>query len=179
MGQTLPFTENDLRRAAGPASYARGVGYLDRVSELAIAGTWVTATVYGTDVYRVRLKFDDQRAEGLRGDCSCPFGAEGNFCKHCVATGLVALQRGSPAVNARVAPTPEPPREPGSFIPWLSSLSRDELLIELFELLVDEPQLCERFELRAAERQVDAEVRPAHGDGARGPETQAQSDHDA
>jgi hypothetical protein len=155
MGQILAFTEDDLRRAAGPASYARGVGYLDLVEELAIAGPWVTAIVHGTDVYQVRLKFDDERGGGLRGDCSCPFGAEGNFCKHCVATGLAALRSGSPAVHARVAPAPEP--EPGSFISWLSSLSRDELLIELFELLVDEPQLCERFELRAAARQVNIE----------------------
>ena len=155
MGQILTFTEDDLRRAAGPTSYARSVGYLDRVEELEIAGTWVTASVYGTDVYRVRLKFDDERADGLRGDCSCPFGAEGNFCKHCVATGLVALRSGSPAVHSRVSPAPEP--EPGSFISWLSSLSRDELLIELLELLVDEPRLCERFELRAAARQADVE----------------------
>lgn len=155
MGQILTFTEDDLRRAAGPTSYARGVGYLDRVEELEIAGTWVTASVYGTDVYRVRLKFDDERPDGLRGDCSCPFGAEGNFCKHCVATGLVALRSGSPAVHSRVSPAPEP--EPGSFISWLSSLSRDELLIELLELLVDEPRLCERFELRAAARQADVE----------------------
>jgi hypothetical protein len=155
MGQILPFTDDDLRRAAGPASYARGVGYLDRVEELAIAGTWVTAIVYGADEYRVRLKFGEERAGGLRGDCSCPFGAEGNFCKHCVATGLVALQSGFPAVHAGVTPAPEP--EPGSLISWLRSLSKDELLIELFELLVDEPQLCERFELRAAARRVDVE----------------------
>jgi SWIM zinc finger len=158
MGQILPFTEDDLRRAAGPASYARGVGYLDRVEQLAIAGTWVTAIVYGTDVYQVRLKFDDERADGLRGDCSCPFGAEGNFCKHCVATGLVALRSGASAAPARGTAAPAPPGlEPGSFISWLSSLSRDELLIELFELLADEPQLCERFELRAAARRVDVE----------------------
>jgi uncharacterized Zn finger protein len=156
MGQILSFTEDDLRRAAGPTSYARGVGYLDRVEELAIADTWVTATVDGTDLYRVRLKFDDGRAGGLRGDCSCPFGAEGNFCKHCVATGLVALRSGSPAAHARSTAAAADP-EPGSVIAWLDSLSRDELLIELLELLADEPQLGERFELRAAARQVDVE----------------------
>jgi uncharacterized Zn finger protein len=121
-----------------------------------VAGTWVTATVYGTDEYRVRLTFSDERAGGVRGDCSCPFGAEGNFCKHCVATGLAALRSGSPAAPAPGTAAPADP-EPASFIAWLKSLSRDELLSELLELLTDEPQLYERFELRAAARQVDVE----------------------
>jgi uncharacterized Zn finger protein len=149
MGQNLPFTEDDLRDAAGPASYARGAGYLDRVEELTVTGTWVTATVHGTDVYRVRLLVDDKSEVGLRGDCSCPFGAEGNFCKHCVATGLVALRSGSASEDTPAT------FAPGSISSWLSSLSRDELLAELLELLVDEPELCERFELRAAGRRAD------------------------
>jgi len=149
MGLNLPFTEDDLRHAAGPASYARATGYLDRVEELTVAGTWVTATVHGTDVYRVRLLFSDKRADGLRGDCSCPFGAEGNFCKHCVATGLVALRSGPPVAAAPAMPAP------GSTVSWLSSLSRDELLAELFQLLADRPDLLERFELRAAAQAVE------------------------
>lgn len=121
---------------------------------MTVAGAWVTAIVHGTDVYQVRLKFDDKRADGLRGDCSCPFGAEGNFCKHCVATGLVALQSGSAAAHARGTPAaPEP--VPGLLVSWLTSLSRDDLLAELLQLLVDEPELRERFELRAAARRVD------------------------
>jgi hypothetical protein len=156
MGQSLPFTDDDLRRAAGPVSYARGLGYLDRVAELTVAGMRVTATVFGNDVYRVRLSFGDMRGGGLRGDCSCPFGAEGNFCKHCVATGLVALENGhavhSPAGAASGAPSGA---EGGGLVAWLNSLSRDELLTELLQLLVDEPELCERLELRAAAQCVE------------------------
>jgi uncharacterized Zn finger protein len=154
MGRNLPFTDDDLRHAAGTASYARGAGYLDRVEELTVTGTWVTATVYGTDEYRVRLLFGDKRGKGVRGDCSCPFGAEGNFCKHCVATGLVALRSGPAAARAPDVPAP------GSLVSWLSSLSRDELLIELVELLVDEPQLLERFELRAAAQEPEPQAQP-------------------
>jgi uncharacterized Zn finger protein len=154
MGQSLPFTDDDLRRAAGPVSYARGLGYLDRVAELTVAGTWVTATVFGSDVYRVRLSFGDKRGEGMGGDCSCPFGAEGNFCKHCVATGLVALENGhavhSPAGAASSA-------DGSGLVAWLNSLSRDELLTELLQLLVDEPELCKRLESRAAAQRVDVE----------------------
>ncbi len=164
-------------------SYARGASYLDRVEKLAIDGTWVTATVYGSDEYRVRLSFGHKRGGAVRGDCSCPFGAEGNFCKHCVATGLVALESlaavdapgaAAPVAGAAVGGAavagaavrvpglepgaePEPGPEPGSLVSWLKSLSRDELLLELLGLLADEPELCERFELRAAARQVDVE----------------------
>lgn len=155
MGQSLPFTDDDLRRAAGPVSYARGLGYLDRVGELTIAGTWVMATVFGNDLYRVRLSFGDERGpHGLRADCSCPFGEEGNFCKHCVATGLAALGRDQS--TAAHAPAAAPKAGGGGLISWLNSLSRDELLTELLELLVDQPDLCERLELRAAAQRVDA-----------------------
>ena len=150
MGQSLPFADDDLRRAAGPVSYARGLGYLDRVAEVTVAGMCVTATVFGSDVYRVRLSVGDKRGGGLRGECSCPFGTEGNFCKHCVATGLVALETShSPVVRAPAAAAG------GGLVAWLNSLSRDELLTELLQLLVDEPELCERLELRAAVQRVD------------------------
>lgn len=156
MGRNLPFSEDDLRHAAGPVSYARGVEYIHRVEELTVAGTWVTATVRGTEMYRVGLSFDDNRAGGLRGDCSCPFGTEGNFCKHCVATGLVALQTGYVVAHTpATAALPDP--EPGSLVSWLSTLSRDELLTELLELLVDRPELLERFELRMAARRLDVQ----------------------
>ncbi len=155
MGQSVPFSEDDLRRAAGPLSYARGAGYLDQVEHLQIAGTWVTATVYGNSAYRVRLTFDAKPGtQGVRGDCSCPFGAEGNFCKHCVAAGLAALESGGlPAVHAQAASA----RGPGAVIAWLNSLSKDELIFELVDLLAEEPELYDRFELRAAARQVDVE----------------------
>ena len=155
MAAKLPFTEEDLRRAAGPMSYARGLGYLERVEKLEVAATWAAATVVGSDVYQVRLRFGSG-GRWVRGDCSCPFGAEGNFCKHCVATGLAALRRGS-VLAVRAAGAPEPVSEAGSLISWLTSLSRDELLTELLQLLVDEPDLIQRFELRAATRQVDVE----------------------
>lgn len=56
MGLNLPFTNDDLMYAASGASYQRGLGYLDSVEDLEITGTWVTATVFGTDAYDVRLR---------------------------------------------------------------------------------------------------------------------------
>jgi len=83
----LWFTEADLRGLAGSRSYARGVGYVDAVTGLDELPDGVTATVDGMGGrYRVRLI--GELDQDLDGDCSCPYGQEGNFCKHCVAVGL-------------------------------------------------------------------------------------------
>ena len=95
MAPLLPFTEADLKIVAGPRSYDRGLDYLSQVKRLDFDGQEITATVYGSDAYEVCLTVDGDRGRDvvLAGDCSCPFGQEGNFCKHCVATGLAALER--------------------------------------------------------------------------------------
>jgi uncharacterized Zn finger protein len=53
----------------------------------------VTARVRGSDdtAYAVELSWSGTH---LVGTCSCPHGSEGFFCKHCVAVGLVLLDRG-------------------------------------------------------------------------------------
>lgn len=169
MAANLPYTEDDLRRAAGPASYTRGLGYLSQVEDLEFTGTWATATVFGSDAYEVRLRFGGagSGAAELRGTCSCPFGADGNFCKHCVATGLAALESGD------VAPLEHTPAATGAgatgaaadehpLIAWLDSLTKDELLTELLELIVEVPGAASHLELRAAAQQTDvAGVREA------------------
>ncbi|MGH3326962.1 MAG: SWIM zinc finger family protein, partial [Streptomycetales bacterium] len=84
------FTESDLRVLAGPKSYARGETYVDAVSDLEEIAGGVVATVHGGDAYNVALIVRDGE---LAGECDCPYGSEGAFCKHCVATGLVVLAR--------------------------------------------------------------------------------------
>lgn len=77
-----------LRRLAGERSWERGEEYAaaGRVSGVVMDGSTATATVAGGERYRVRLRLD---AGGeLEGACTCPVGAEGRFCKHCVAAAL-------------------------------------------------------------------------------------------
>ncbi len=88
------LTHTALRRLAGPRSFERGEGYaadgaVGALAEDDAAGV-VAARVRGTDTYRVRLW-----AEGatLAFSCTCPVGADGACCKHCVAVGLVWLER--------------------------------------------------------------------------------------
>ncbi|MBB5805465.1 putative Zn finger protein [Saccharothrix ecbatanensis] len=80
-----------LRHYAGAKSYWRGLTYRDSVAELAVRSRHVEALVLGASEYRVTLQWEDTH---LTGTCSCPYGSQGFFCKHCVAVGLVLLERG-------------------------------------------------------------------------------------
>jgi uncharacterized Zn finger protein len=149
MAVALAFTEADIRQAAGPGSFERGLGYLGQVEDLDIGGTEITATVHGNSKYRVSLAFED---EGLRGDCTCPHGQEGFFCKHCVAVALSVLEIGDDLPRRLEVARAE--RQ--ALESWLESLSREELVAELLGLLDEDPDLRRRLELRAASVNADA-----------------------
>ena len=89
-GLTHLLTRESLRRLAGARSYALGEEYHadGLVSGLVQDGDTLAAQVHGTQTYRVKLRAMGDR---LDFDCSCPFAAEGAFCKHCVAVGLAWL----------------------------------------------------------------------------------------
>ena len=144
----LAFTENDLRNAAGPMGFERGLGYRDCVEELDIGPDEVNAIVVGSFEYDVTL-YRDRGA--LTGECSCPWGQEGNFCKHCVAVGLAALAAWA-AGTAGLAPGPARP----DLEAWLDSLGEAELREELRVLIRGDRELRRRFELRVAQAGQDA-----------------------
>ena len=151
MTSVLAFTKDDLEGAAGAKSFERGLDYVSDVEDLDVASTQITAHVYGNSKYRVRLTFADEQ---LNGSCTCPYGQEGFFCKHCVAVGLAVLETGEDLpvlIEATRA-------ERQALESWLEALSKEELLAELLGLLNDEPDLRRRFELRAASVNLDAET---------------------
>src|SRR6266496_6321735 len=86
-----------LLRFAGEASFERGERYAadGSVSALVEDAGVVAARVRGTRLYRVRLWVEGSGGGGsvLGFSCTCPVGADGACCKHCVATGLVWLAR--------------------------------------------------------------------------------------
>jgi hypothetical protein len=137
---TTPYTKDDILDLAGPASYDRGVGYVDNITKLAVNGSQVTATVLGTDEYEVTLYLDDQ----LDGECDCPFGAEGNFCKHCVAVALVHLYQVEHGTVAQ--------QRTDDLADHLASLDRGELIDLLLDAADRDPSLRQRLELRTIGR---------------------------
>jgi hypothetical protein len=82
------FTRDDVHALAGAKSFERGIGYVDAVRGMDSGGDAIHATVQGTLPYQVRLY---RSGDVLDGDCDCPHGQEGNFCKHCVAVALAYL----------------------------------------------------------------------------------------
>ncbi|HEX6356526.1 hypothetical protein [Actinophytocola sp.] len=127
------FTEDDLRAAAGEGSFRRGRDYVDAVGELEPTALGVRACVRGTDVYEVWL---GRGNDTLSGECGCPFGLEGNFCKHCVAVGLALLAEGSPV----------PDTDLGAY---LRSLDQRELVDLLLAQAQRDPALYRQLVMRA------------------------------
>jgi len=139
------FSDADLRALAGTRSYERGTKYLDAIAAVDEVSGGVVATVHGTDTYVVHLR---NRHGELSGECSCPYGQEGAFCKHCVAVGLSLLahpddhadghrpgQRRNPTLDLRA---------------FLASLDQAELVELIHDHAQEDPVLHRRLSLRAA-----------------------------
>lgn len=132
---TAWFTEDDLHEAAGGQSFQRGRDYVGAVADVAPTALGVRAAVRGLDTYQVWLGRDGER---LVGECSCPFGADGNFCKHCVAVGLVLLAEG-----------PGPAAPEVDLAGYLRTLDPRELVELVLEQAGRDPALYRRLSLRA------------------------------
>ncbi|WP_043265931.1 hypothetical protein [Streptomyces sp. CT34] len=143
------LTEANLKMLAGARSFERGRGYLDAVSGVEVGDGWVTASVHGTERYEVELALEGPG--GLSGECDCPYGLEGNFCKHLVAVGLTVLARPESLPRQRKAARERAQDLDG----WLSARSKDELLALVRELIGEDRQLRRRLELRAASARGD------------------------
>jgi tetratricopeptide (TPR) repeat protein len=146
------FDDAELRRRAGKTSYTRGLGYVDVVVDLCWSPGAMTAEVRGSDEYQVRLW--DSRGK-LSGDCSCPWGQEGNFCKHCVAVGLAALKAARSGL-----PAPEPgPRsraeDAADLRVFLNGLEKTVLVDVLLELAGRDPTVHKLLSLRTKPQGFD------------------------
>ncbi|MFB6568234.1 SWIM zinc finger family protein [Streptomyces noursei] len=146
------LTEADLKALAGARSFERGRGYVDAVSGVEVGDGWIGASVRGTERYEVELVLDGPG--GLSGECDCPYGLEGNFCKHLVALGLTVLARQESLPRQRKAARDRAQDLDG----WLSARSKGELLALVRELLGEDRQLRHRLELRAASARGDLAV---------------------
>lgn len=125
----------------------------------------------GTDEYIVVLTLGGRAAggtaaggrAGVSGVCDCPHAKGGFFCKHCVAVGLAFLRdaqasrrRGTRATTHAQATAGEAPAV--SVHSWLSSLTRDELLLLVLDQLVEDEDWRRRLELRVASAVADIDA---------------------
>jgi len=75
---------------AGARAFERGEAYFKsgHVQEVVETSEGVKGSVLGTALYETSLHAKGRR---LVRSCTCPVGADGDFCKHCVALGLAWL----------------------------------------------------------------------------------------
>lgn len=140
---TRLLTPDSLRRLAGARSYDLGEEYSadGLVTGLVQDGDTLAAQVHGTQTYRVKLQAAGDR---LKFDCSCPFAAEGAFCKHCVAVGLAWLS-GAVSGGKTAAVTMDDVRA------YLQRQGKEALISLLVERALDDPDLQTRLFLRVAQ----------------------------
>lgn len=161
----------ELRRSFGPEmlrglawgrSFERGQGCAadGRVKRLQVGDEGLSATVRGDRPYRVRLWLEHGAP---RSSCTCPVGADGLFCKHCVAAGLAAFGADAGAGDAGTAPVEDELRR------HLEGLEKARLVDLLLERAADDELLRGRLELEAAEaaRSAGSGGGPAGGAGGR------------
>ena len=92
----MPLSETLLLEVAGDLVYARGEDYVRYVRGLRTTEFKAYASIQAKNVYQVELDWSGSLPDG---SCTCPHHADGNFCKHLVATGLAAIDTGRVAVD--------------------------------------------------------------------------------
>src|SRR4030095_17034681 len=101
----------------------------------------------GTRPYRVKLWIAE---DDLEYSCTCPVGADGEFCKHCVAVGLAWLEAGQPKFpgkgKASLAVTMDDVRT------YLSGQDKSVLVNMLVEHAMEDDRLRQRLLMKTAKK---------------------------
>jgi uncharacterized Zn finger protein len=100
----VPLSETTLLEVAGDLVYARGEDYVRYVRGLRTTASKAYASIQAKNVYQVELDWSGPLPDG---SCTCRHHADGNFCKHLVATGLAAIDTGRVAVDDTASSTAE------------------------------------------------------------------------
>ena len=89
--QAAPVTRAMLRAATNSKYFGRGEEYfdMDAVRSVKLKDGRIYATVQGSSPYRTTLWVENGEVDG---ECTCPLGRDGQFCKHLVATGLMWIE---------------------------------------------------------------------------------------
>ena len=135
-------TNNLLKKLAGEAAYVRGLAYFEEgaVLDLKRSGQKILATVQGNEIYQVTLIHTNRTFEG---SCDCPASDNFDFCKHCVAAGLHYVQAATQLEQDKSGPPVQ------RLSAYLMTLKKDQLVIELCELIQADNITLDQWSLRA------------------------------
>ena len=134
---TLKIAESLIRQNASDKSFERGKDYARSraVSDLVWRGQTLRASVVGNEYYRVTIGFSGQSKQIVQdATCSCPYDF-GGWCKHIVATLLVANDQG----NIEERP---------SLTQLLERLNLEQTRKLLDNLIVENPDLIDQVDLQ-------------------------------
>jgi uncharacterized Zn finger protein len=139
-----------LRRMAGARSFERGEDYFTggQVGSVVEHRDTISAKVQGTRPYRVKLWV---KSGAMEYSCTCPVGADGAFCKHCVAVGLAWLEQ----AHAEKAPGKKRSKQDVTMDDVRADLAGQEknaLVDMLMERAVDDDRLRQRLLIEAAKK---------------------------
>jgi hypothetical protein len=140
----VPLSETTLLKVAGDLVYARGEDYVRYVRGLRTTASKAYASIQAKNVYTVELDWSGPLPDG---SCTCPHNADGNFCKHLVATGLAAIDTGRVAVDDTASGTAE-----GALEAAVQAMDVDELR-ELVMTLAERDDGVRRLRRFAPRRQ--------------------------
>ncbi len=140
-----------LRRMAGARSFERGEDYFDggQVGALVEHEGTIAAKVQGTRPYRVKLWV--KRGE-IDYSCTCPVGAEGAFCKHCVAVGLAWLDRRESTKATGKKPAGPAVTTMDDVRAHLAAQDKNALVDMLMQQAMENDRLRQRLLMQAAKR---------------------------
>jgi uncharacterized Zn finger protein len=135
------FEVAKLRTAAGAKVFERGEDYYadGSVDILTFSTSRVTAQVTGTQPYFVDLAYSKGK---LSGSCSCPAYVDHGFCKHMVATGLMA--------NDHVLGQPAETDSPDTIENVLRSLDHEALVKLVIDIAGSDPKALHALSLKTA-----------------------------
>jgi hypothetical protein len=132
------LSEVALERRSQARTFHRAQLYVASVRGLRVQRGRATASVQGTHVYVVDLRWS---RDGIDGECTCPDSATGNFCKHLVAVGLAVL-------DAAAAPTTDAGRS--GVEQYLATLPAETLRELVVEMATFTETATRQLETRAA-----------------------------
>ena len=149
----MNITKAQLKELTDSHSWKRGMDYhrQGNVISLLEDKDAVIGKVRGTRNYNVKLWVEGGK---LDGECDCPMGDAGVFCKHCVALGLTYLE-GSVALpdensSERKVKKSKPAITLGDVRRYLSQQEKDVLVEIIAEQLTKDDQLRNRLMMKTA-----------------------------
>lgn len=138
-----------LRRMAGARSFERGEEYFadGQVGALVEHQGTIVAKVQGTRLYRVRLWCESGELGFM---CTCPVGADGAFCKHCVAAALVWIEGRHPAAHGKSRSKPAVTMQ--DVRAHLATLNKGTLADMLIDQAMEDDRLRQRLLMKVARK---------------------------